>query len=387
MRPMVLIAMLVLAVLSAPVFAGEPRISGGAVPEAQGYRLATLIKGLEHPWGMAWLPDGRMLITERPGRLRLARDGALQPRPLSGVPAVFASGQGGLLDVAVHPRFALNRFVYLTYAHGEADANRTRLARGVFDEDRLSDVRVLFSVKESKTEAQHFGSRLAWLPDGTLLMSIGDGGNPPIRLDGALIRLQAQNPKSHLGKIIRLNDDGTIPEDNPFLARPDADPAVWSYGHRNIQGMAFDPIRRQVWASEHGSRGGDEVNVVVAGGNFGWPVVTYSREYATDREISPDRTRPGMVDPRLVWIPSIAPSGLAVHTGERFPAWRGDLFAGGLVSLDVRRIDLDADGNVLGEESLAVGDRVRDVRQGPDGYLYVLTDEDNGRLIRIEPAP
>ncbi|UIE40555.1 PQQ-dependent sugar dehydrogenase [Leptodesmis sichuanensis A121] len=357
-----------------------------AVETAQGVRQTTLIEGLERPWSMAWLPDGTLLITEKTGRLRLVRDGVLEPTPIAGVPEVMSSGQGGLMEIAIHPRFAENRLVYLTYSHGTENANRTRLARATFDGKALRDLQVIFEVSQVKSGGQHFGSRIVWLPDGTMLVAIGDGGNPPVQLEGDLIRKQAQNLRSHLGKIVRLKDDGSIPRDNPFATRADANPAIWSYGHRNIQGLTFDPSTQRVWATEHGARGGDELNLVEAGKNYGWPIVTYSQEYSGG-EISQERSRPGMVDPKVVWTPATAPSGLAIYSGDRFPDWQGDLFAGGLVSRDVRRINLDATGKVLGQQAIAIGQRVRDVRQGPDGLLYILTDEsEDGRLIRLEPT-
>lgn len=357
-----------------------------AVETAQGVRQTTLIEGLERPWSMAWLPDGTLLITEKAGRLRLVRDGVLEPTPIAGVPEVMSSGQGGLMEIAIHPRFAENRLVYLTYSHGTENANRTRLARATFDGNALRNLQVIFEVSQVKSGGQHFGSRIVWLPDGTMLVAIGDGGNPPVQLEGDLIRKQAQNLRSHLGKIVRLKDDGSIPRDNPFATRADANPAIWSYGHRNIQGLTFDPGTQRVWATEHGARGGDELNLVEAGKNYGWPIVTYSQEYSGG-EISQERSRPGMVDPKVVWTPATAPSGLAIYSGDRFPDWQGDLFAGGLVSRDVRRINLDATGKVLGQQAIAIGQRVRDVRQGPDGLLYILTDEsEDGRLIRLEPT-
>lgn len=357
-----------------------------AVETAQGVRQITLIEGLERPWSMAWLPDGTLLITEKAGRLRLVRDGVLEPTPIAGVPEVMSSGQGGLMEIAIHPRFAENRLVYLTYSHGTENANRTRLARATFDGNALRNLQVIFEVSQVKSGGQHFGSRIVWLPDGTMLVAIGDGGNPPVQLEGDLIRKQAQNLRSHLGKIVRLKDDGSIPRDNPFATRADANPAIWSYGHRNIQGLTFDPSTQRVWATEHGARGGDELNLVEAGKNYGWPIVTYSQEYSGG-EISQERSRPGMVDPKVVWTPATAPSGLAIYSGDHFPDWQGDLFAGGLVSRDVRRINLDATGKVLGQQAIAIGQRVRDVRQGPDGLLYILTDEsENGRLIRLEPT-
>ena len=354
-------------------------------PFASGIRQTVLVRGLEHPWGIAWLPDGSLLISERPGRLRLVRDGVLDPEPIAGVPGVLAAGQGGLLDVSVHPRFRENGYLYLTYAAGTPEANHTRLARARFDGRSLGPLEVLFAVPQRKSGTQHFGSRMLWLPDGTLLLAIGDGGNPPVELDGQLIRLQAQNPGSALGKILRLNDDGTPATGNPFRTGAGTSSLVWSYGHRNIQGLARDPLTGRVWASEHGARGGDELNLIQPGANYGWPLVTHSREYFGPA-ISDRRTAPGLVDPRRVWSPAIAPSGLAVASGSRVPAWRGQLFAGGLVSGDVHRLRLDPQGRVLAEEAIAIGARVRDVREGPDGLLYILTDEaPDGRLIRLEP--
>lgn len=370
---------------AAPTAEASPVQAVSPSSTARGFKQATVAEGLERPWGMAWLPDGSMLISEKAGRLRLLKNGVLEPTPIAGVPSVMSSGQGGLMDVSIHPRFAENRFVYLTYASGTADANRTRIARARFDGKALQDLRVIFEVSQVKSGTQHFGSRILWLPDGTMLVAIGDGGNPPVQLEGDLIRKQAQNLRSRLGKIVRLNDDGSIPRDNPFATNVNADPAIWSYGHRNIQGIAFDPGTKRVWVTEHGARGGDELNLAEAGKNYGWPLVTHSQEYAGG-EISQERSRPGMVDPKVVWTPAAAPSGLAFYTGDRFPAWRGNLFAGGLVSQDVRRIELDAAGNVRSQEEISIGQRVRDVRQSPDGLLYVLTDESNGKLIRLEPT-
>jgi glucose/arabinose dehydrogenase len=367
--------------------AGNPVISRENVPMARGYERVTVVDGLEHPWAMTWLPNGSIIVTERPGRVRLIRGDAMEPEPLSGVPEVLNSGQGGLLDVSLHPRFEENRLVYFTYAKGSSLANRTCLARARLEGMALQGWQVLFEVSQAKIGTQHFGARILWLPDATMLISIGDGGNPPISLEGALIRRQAQNKASHLGKILRLNDDGTIPKDNPFFGAKDAVSEVWSLGHRNIQGLTWDSIRSKVWASEHGALGGDELNTPSAGENYGWPVVTFSREYFLNLKISDAVSAPGMVDPIMVWSPAIAPSGLLLYTGDKYRDWHGDLFVGGLVSQDVRRIDLDKEGYVRGEEALRIGARVRDVRQGPDGLLYVLTDEDSGRLIRLEPRP
>ena len=357
-----------------------------AIAQSFSIEPVAVLDNLEHPWGMAWLPDGTLLITERPGRLRLVRNGNLEPTPVAGVPEVLALGQGGLLDVAVHPQFTENQWVYFTYAQGSASANHTRVARARLEGNTLTDWTVIFEVDRLKNDGQHFGSRLTWLPDNTLLVSIGDGGNPPVRLEGEWIRNQAQNLDSRLGKIVRINDDGSIPADNPFVDNPDADPAIWSYGHRNIQGLAFDPVTNQVWATEHGARGGDELNQVRPGENYGWPLVTHSREY-WGPEISPDLSLPGMVDPAIVWTPAIAPSGLEIYRGDRLLQWQGHLFAGGLVSQEVLRITVDDSGSATVQEAIAIGQRVRAVGQGPDGWLYVLTDAPNGQLIRLEATP
>ena len=364
-----------------------PALLGGCQPAAvsAAVRSVPVVGGLEHPWAVAWLPDGDLLITERPGRLRLVRGGVLQPEPIRGVPEVLAAGQGGLLDVAVHPDFATNRWIYLTYAAGSAASNHTRLARARFDGHALTDLQVLFAVPQRKAGSQHFGSRLLWLPDRTLLLAIGDGGNPPLQLEGALIRLQAQNPASALGKVLRLNDDGSPARGTPFAGRPGTLPGLWSLGHRNIQGLAIDRRDGRVWASEHGARDGDELNRIEAGVNYGWPKVTHSREYFGPA-IAPASSAPGLRDPALVWTPAIAPSGLAFYDGDRYPGWRGDLFAGGLVSQQVHRLRPNPMGSVTPQQEIPIGNRVRDVRQGPDGFLYVLTDgAGDGQLLRLDP--
>lgn len=377
------------ALLATTLFAGaaqaQPVISQAPPPEVAGIRLVTVAEGFERPWALAFLPDGSMLVTERPGRLRLVRDGAIHPRPIEGVPAVHAMGQGGLLDVVLHPDFARNRMIYLSYAHGSAEANRTRLARAVLDGHALRELRVIFEVDREKPANAHFGSRILFLPDGTLLLTIGDGGNPPVSLDGRLIRDNAQDRSNHIGKILRLNADGTVPADNPFVGQAGMRGEIWTWGNRNNQGIAWDPIRRVVWANEHGSQAGDEINRIERGRNYGWPVVSHSVEYRGGAQIGGGQSAPGMTDPVLVWMTTTAPSGLAVYTGERFPAWRGDLFSGSLRSQDMRRIRLDPAGRVVGEEIIRVGRRVRDVRQGPDGFLYLLTDDPQGaRIVRVE---
>ncbi len=368
--------------------ASTPPDSALSTPIAQATTLQPqiLAENLEHPWSMAWLPDGSMLITERPGRLRMMRNGKLDPNPIAGVPAVFASGQGGLLDIALHPRFQENQWVYFSYSAGDRNTNQTKVARAKFDGKTLTDWQDILQADPTKTGTQHFGSRLLWLPDETLLISIGDGGNPPLQIDGELSRKQAQNLSSRLGKVLRIKDDGSVPADNPFVNQANAAPEIWTYGHRNIQGLALDAATGQVWASEHGSRGGDELNRLEAGKNYGWPEVSYSREYTADQMVAPVTTRPDVPDPLVVWTPSIAPSGLMVYQGDQLAGWQSNLLAGALVSQEIRRIEVDGQGQAEEVGAIAIGQRVRDVRQGPDGLIYVLTDEDAGQLIRLEPA-
>lgn len=364
-----------------------PYLSTGDVPVSTAAVRSVVVGGLEHPWSMAWLPDGTLLITERPGRLRVVRNDRLEPEPVSGVPEVLVFGQGGLMDLAVHPEFEQNRWLYFTYAVGTEEANATRLARARFDGARLTELEVLYTARPAKRGGAHFGSRLLWLPDGTLLMSIGDGGNPPLEHDGAPIREQAQNPSNALGKLVHFHDDGR-PVVGPFTADAASLPGLYSLGHRNIQGLARCALSGRIYASEHGALGGDELNLILPGANYGWPRVTHSREYVGGHAISERTQAEGFEPPLLVWTHATAPSGLLVYSGDAFPQWRGDVFSGGLITQDVRRIDLDREGRILGQDALRIGARVRDVRQGPDGLIYVLTDESaNARLLRFAPRP
>jgi aldose sugar dehydrogenase len=342
---------------------------------ADDYRLTTVADGLELPWGLAFLPDGGMLVTERPGRVRrVAADGSVSP-PLEGVPPVFYRGQGGLLDVALHPQFADNGLVYLSYAHGDARANGTRIARARLGAVGLEGLEVIFTAEPSKATPQHYGGSMAFLADGTLLLTTGDGFD---------YREEAQNVASMLGKTIRIADDGSIPADNPFVGRPDAAAAVWTYGHRNPQGLAVDPVTGIVYQHEHGPRGGDELNLLRPGRNYGWPAITYGKDYS-GALISPLTALRGMEQPAIYWVPSIAPSGLAVYRADAFPEWQGDLFLGALVDREVRRLRLQ-DGEVVEQEALFAdqGERIRNVRVGPDGHLYLVTDSAQGRVVRVD---
>jgi glucose/arabinose dehydrogenase len=355
-------------------------------PRATGWATRTVVDGLEHPWAVAFLPGGEMLITERPGRLRVVDAGGnLRDAGVEGLPQILSFGQGGLMDVSLHPRFEETRWVYLTYAAGEARANHTRMARGRLSDDlsKLEDVKVIFEVGQMKGGGQHFGSRILWLPDDTMLISIGDGGNPPVTVDGRLSRDWAGETTSHLGKTLRLDEHGEPAPANPFMADPNAAGAVYTLGHRNIQGMDIDPATGQIWATEHGARGGDELNKIDPGTDYGWPRATYSVEYRGGR-ISDTAALEGTRQPEIVWTPCIAPSGLAFYTGDALPEWTGDLFAGGLVLRQIRRLDFEG-GQIVGQETLQFEDRIRDVRNAPDGHLYVLTDAKNGKLLRIVP--
>ncbi|MGH7560164.1 MAG: PQQ-dependent sugar dehydrogenase [Gemmatimonadales bacterium] len=339
-------------------------------------RLVTVATGLEHPWGLAFLPDGRMLVTERPGRLRIVSADGRISEPLSGVPAVYAEGQGGLLDVAVAPDFATSRNVYLTFSEPGEGGNGTALARGRLGERGLEDTQVLWRQSPKVTGGAHYGSRIVFTRDGNLFVTTGDRrkGDP------------AQDLTGHIGKVIRLRLDGNVPRDNPYVGRSDAKPEIWSAGHRNAQGATLHPGTGQLWTAEHGSMGGDEINTPRAGRNYGWPVITYGRDYSGAR-IGEGSSKPGLEQPVHYWDPSIAPSGMVFYTGDKFPAWRGNLFVGSLKFGWLVRFDVNGE-RVSGEERLLDGfrQRIRDVRQGPDGYIYMVTDEGNGRILRLEPA-
>lgn len=341
-------------------------------------RVVPFASGLEHPWGMAFLPDGRLLVTERPGRLRLLDQNGAIRATVSGVPEVVAEGQGGLLDIALDPDFQHNRWVYLSYAEprgGRMAATAVARARLSADATALTDRAVIFRQEPAWTGRNHFGSRLAFAPDGTLFITLGE------RFD---LRAKAQDLSTTLGKVVRIHPDGTIPADNPFRDRPGARPEIYSYGHRNVQGAAIAPGTGQLWTVEHGARGGDEVNTPRPGLNYGWPVITYGRDYS-GAKIGEGTAKPGMEQPLFYWDPSIAPSGAAFYTADLLPAFKGNLFIGALAGEALVEVKV-RDGVVLGEERLPLGQRIRDVRQGPDGALWLATDEEEGEILRVVPA-
>jgi aldose sugar dehydrogenase len=346
-------------------------------------RIVTVTEGLEHPWGLAFLPDGRMLVTERPGRLRvIGRDGRLDPVPVAGLPRVDAQGQGGLLDVALHPQFATNGWIYWTYAQRDDSGNNgTELARGRLAVGagayRMTDVQVLFRMVPKTNRGHHFGSRLVWDRDGRLYLTLGDRGD----------MARAQKLDDHAGKILRLTDDGRPAPGNPFEKTAGARPEIYSLGNRNVQGAALHPATGVLWAHEHGPQGGDELNAIKAGGNYGWPVITYGVNYVTGTKIGEGSEKAGLAQPVKHWIPSPALSGMAFYTGDRFPRWRGDALIGALRGQALIRVRLDGEKFVEDEFMLRghLG-RVRDVRVGPDGLVYLLVDHPSGALLRLEPA-
>ena len=337
----------------------------------------TVARGLAQPWALAFLPDGRMLVTERPGRMRIVTPDGRLGEPLQGLPAVDAKGQCGLLDVALDPKFAENRWVYWTYAEAGEGGNGVAVARGRLQERQLSEVKVIFRQLPKVDSSLHCGSRLAFSKDGRLYVGLGDRFG---RKD------DAQNPANHLGKIVRIETDGRVPADNPLVGRPGAAPEVFSLGHRNIQGLAVHPVTGALWQTEHGPQGGDEVNLIESGRNYGWPLVTYGRNYGTGTRIGEEGPKPGFEQPLKWWVPvSVAPSGLTFITSDRYPGWGGSLVMGMLRGMGIARLTLDGQ-RVTGEERLLsnLQARIRDVRQGPDGWLYVLTDGVEGQVVRLE---
>lgn len=337
----------------------------------------TVVGGLEHPWALAFLPDGRILVTERPGRLRIVDTNGRVSEPLAGVPAVHAVSQGGLLDVALDPDFAQNQLVYLSFSEpGDGGTSGTAVARGRLGNGRLDNVEVIYRQEPKVRSGGHFGSRLVFSRDGMLFITQGDR-------QAATFRGQAQQLTSGIGKIVRVNRDGSIPADNPFVGRSDARPEIWSYGHRNVQAAALHPETGLLWTVEHGAMGGDELNRPEKGKNYGWPVITYGRDYS-GASIGEGAQKEGMEQPVYYWDPVIAPSGMTFYTGDRYPGWNGSAIVGGMGVRALVRLTI-ANDRVTAEERYLGGQRIRDVQQGPDGLLYLVTDEDDGKLLRVVP--
>ena len=377
MRPASLLLTLPLVL----IHASAPAQTNAVIRSAKAsFRIETVATGLEHPWALAFLPDGRLLVTERPGRMRiLARDGKLS-EPIAGVPEVAAVGQGGLLDVALAPDFAQSRIIYFTFAEPRGAQNGTSVGRARLVEEggkaRLENFTVIFRQEPAVGGGFHFGSRLAFARDGNLFVTLGER----FRRDAA------QDLSVHLGKVIRIRPDGSVPPDNPFVNREGARPEIWSYGHRNPQAAAIHPVSGKLWTVEHGARGGDEINIPQPGKNYGWPVITFGRDYS-GAKIGVGTHKEGMEQPIHYWDPSIAPSGMTFYAGDAFPGWRGNLFVGSLVLQHLNRLELDGE-KIVNEERLLTDlrERIRDVRMAPDGTLYLLTDARDGKVLRLVPA-
>jgi glucose/arabinose dehydrogenase len=344
--------------------------------------VSTIAKGLDHPWGIAYLPDGSLLVTERSGALRRVDERGTLGKPIKGVPEVDARGQGGLLDITLHPNFAQNRVLFLSFSEPGEGGNSTAVARAQLSEDhsKLNDLRVIFSQKPKLDSTKHYGSRIVFDREGKIYVGLGERSHEQFSR-------QAQDLNSHLGKVIRLNEDGSVPPDNPFVGRQDVLPEIWSYGHRNIQAAALHPASGKFWEIEHGPKGDDEVNIPKPGKNYGWPVMSHGVNYDGTPVGIGRKDAPGMEKPIYTWTPVIAPSGMMFYSGKAFPEWKGDLFVGGLRATALVRLELDGE-KVVGEERLLrdLGYRIRDVTESPEGAIVVITDEDNGRIIRISPG-
>lgn len=369
------LGVLATAVVLAGCAADAPAQTSEFKSQHHAYRAVPVVSGLENPWSLAFLPNGDLLVTERPGRLRMVKGGKLEAQPIEGVPEVHAQGQGGLLDVVLHPNFSANRLVYLSYSKPGAEGATTAVIRGRLDGNRLTNVQEVIEMSAWGRGRVHFGSRMVFDRQGYLYVSVGERGEMQ----------RAQDLADHAGSVLRLHDDGRVPADNPFVGREGVAPEIWTYGNRSPQGLAMHPVTGEIWEAEHGPRGGDELNLVKPGANYGWPVITYGINY-NGRPISDISEKAGMEQPVHYWVPSIATSGLAIYNGDKFPQWRGDFFVGGLAGLQLARVRVK-DGRSVEYEKLldGYGKRIRDVRSGPDGHLYVLTDDANGAVVRIEP--
>lgn len=343
--------------------------------EKRALAVHEITTGLDHPWAIAFISETDWLVTERSGQLRRIVDGALLKDPVAGLPSIKQNGQGGLLDVVLHPQFESNKWVYLSYSGADGSKSGTEVLRGTLTGNELDNVEVIFTATPKTRGGRHFGSRLAFDDEGYLFISLGDRGDKD----------NGQLQNTHPGSIIRLNDDGSIPEDNPFINVKGVLPEIYSYGHRNVQGMSFDSKTGKLWAHEHGPQGGDELNEVLPGQNYGWPVITYGVNYGIGTKIGEGTEKLGMLQPTTFWDPSIAPSGLAIVNSDVYPEWEGNLLVGALKYQLLARLEM-SDGKVINEERLLAGEigRIRDVRQGPDGYIYLLTDSDNGAVYRLE---
>jgi glucose/arabinose dehydrogenase len=358
---------------------GAPELPAQSIQsEKHSFRVVEIAKGLDHPWSFAFLPDGGMLVTEREGRLRVYRDGRLNPKPVAGVPAVYASGQGGLFQVILHPAYAQNKWIYLSYAARVDGGAHTRVTRFRYDAaaHALVDAKTIFQAGPPDSGGRHFGGRMVFDREGYLFITVGERGNSS----------KAQDYAAHHGSVIRLHDDGRVPAENPFLGRAGIRPELFTKGHRNPQGMDLHPETGAVWTHSHGARGGDEINIIRKGRNYGWPIISYGRHYSGEK-IGVGTHKDGMEQPLYYWDPSIAPSGMAFYTGDKFPGWKGSIFVGALAGQLLARVEFDGLRFVKEERLLEdrIG-RIRCVRSGPDGYLYISTDDSDGRIVRLEPA-
>jgi len=371
MREILLVTLIVSILSSVPLSTVNAAESSG-----NGYNIETVAEGLAYPWSIAFLPNGDYLVAQRGGEVRRISAAGEVGEPLSGLPDTYVASQGGYFDVILDPDFASNQIIYLSFAYGTPAENGTRIVKGVLNGTQVDNIETLFTVDPLKDTPVHYGGKMIFLPDGTLMMTTGDGFE---------YREAAQDKFSLLGKIIRINKDGSAPADNPFADGNEGNPKVWSYGHRSPQGLVFDAATGTVYMHEHGAQGGDELNEVLPGRNYGWPAVTKGINYS-GAYVSPLRSAPGVEEPLAFWVPSISPSGLAIYNGAAFPQWQGDLFVGALIDQEVRKIEIESN-RVVSEESIftEIGARIRDVRVGPNGYLYILTDSDNGKVLRVVP--
>jgi len=372
------IAALFLVLCTAALFFLSAFASIPQSPQTNHYKLQVeeLATGLNHPWSLAFLPDGRMLVTERPGRLLIISKDGLELAEVTGLPPIAASGQGGMLDVTLHPHFSQNKLIYFSFSASGDGGVGTEVARAQLIDGRLHNLKRIFQLQPKSSSGRHFGSRLVFDPDGLLYITLGDRGE----------KNRAQQLDDHAGSVIRLNDDGSIPVDNPFAGQAGQRSEIYSYGHRNIQGAALHPQTGILWTQEHGPQGGDEVNLIRPGTNYGWPIITYGVNYGSGTKIGEGTHKEGMAQPIHTWVPSIAPSGMLFYTGDKFPHWQGNLLIGALKDQMLVRLELEGEKVITEERMLkkTLG-RIRDIRQGPAGYIYLLTDHDNGKLVRLKP--